>query len=215
MKSLLVVANFEQLPLRSFYENFHQTRRFHESMDRLDGCTHFTSSHEKNVKAAITLCDGHLLRQKLYLYNRVAPGLMAAVLRAIANLLYVSTVPRQGRAYRMMYVHHFAYAPHHEPTLAILLKYAMEYAWETGHELLSMTIREDDEPLKNLLKPFGRMIFRTEKIISSMQGNADLLNEIISQVSGNSVQGHQQKIHSHNYPELSQGYGLHTDSNLG
>ena len=144
----------------------------------LNDCINFSAENGENPNAAIAAFDPSSYKQNIVTQYSFSISLLLAVLRFFKLFFKLPSLPEKHVPLRIIYAKYYGWAEGKEKILKCLIQQLRHYAFKKNYHLVAIATDEKDSVMNKLLKPISRFVFKSTLLVTSLQKNQEIIDEI-------------------------------------
>jgi len=138
----------------------------------------FSQGENETITAAVNAFDTTSYKQNIVTSHSFSIGLLLLFLRFLKVLLPISPLPKKNEPLKILYARYYAYIQGKGNELIALLNKLRAYAYDKQYHFVSIAADEKDKDTNKIIKPLSKFVFRSSLMITSLQNNKELLQQI-------------------------------------
>jgi hypothetical protein len=142
----------------------------------------FLQLKNETITAAVNTFDTSAFKQNIVTSHSFSIGLLLFLLRFLKVFLPISSLPKKNEPLKILYARYYAYIQGKENDLIVLLNKIRAYAYAKQYHFVSIAADEKDIMTNRIVKPLSKFIFRSALMVTSLQNNKELLQQICNGV---------------------------------
>jgi hypothetical protein len=146
--------------------------------DISDGGINFSLVNNETITAAVNAFDAAAYKQNIVTSHSCSIGLLLLLIRCLKVFLPISRLPKKNEPLKILYARYYAYTKEKGNNLIALLNKLRAYAYDKQYHFVSIAADEKDKDTNQIIKPLSKFIFRSALMITSLQNNKELLQQI-------------------------------------